>query len=71
MRPPSVIVINKFVDEIIEVLSPNDDEMIQAFVFDCLNESFREGIEIRLSDGQANDLSILGFHDLVENACIL
>ena len=48
MRPLRMIVINELEHEheVVEMLRPARDEVIEAFLLQRLNESLREGVEI-------------------------
>lgn len=57
---------HKLADEMIHVLLPEHDEVIKAFLLECLDESFNERVGVGLAECGLFDLTLIGRQNFVE-----
>ena len=56
----------KLADEMVHVLLPEHDEVIKAFLLECLDEPFDEGIGIGRAECGLFNLTLIGRQNFVE-----
>ena len=62
-----VVIVDEFLDQMVQVLFAENDEVAQAFDLERLHEAFAMSIQVGASDGQSDNGRALGFYDGVES----
>lgn len=56
----------KLVDEMVHVLLPEHDEVIEAFLLECLDKAFDEGVGVGRAESGLFDLFSIRRENLIE-----
>ena len=68
VRPFFVVVSDVLSEDSLQVVQPEDQDVIQALPSHRLHEAFSEGIRLRRADGRADDVHALTAKYLIERA---